>query len=148
MRAAAERERDVQKILHRVGVAYVEFGVSHPHHLQVMFGDFIVSHEAHPSLVEAGKEAFGLLASAVRAGQLAGRIQSEKPQLIEIAAWSQVHGLALLIASGQIPAAGVGPLKHRDLVNGVLALLQEGLSVKPKPSKQRRRGARSKSSNP
>jgi AcrR family transcriptional regulator len=142
MRDAAERERDVRKILHRVGVAYVEFGVSHPHHLQVMFGDFIASQEAYPSLVEAGKEAYELLAYAVRAGQQAGRIQSEEPQLIELAAWSQVHGLALLIASGQIPADGIGPLKRAELVSGVLTLLQEGLSVKPKPSEQRRRGTR------
>jgi AcrR family transcriptional regulator len=143
MRAAAQREREVLKILHRVGVAYVEFGVSHPHHLQVMFGDFIISHEAYPSLVEASKEAYELLASAVQAGQQAGRIRSEDPQLVALAAWSQVHGLALLIASGQIPAEGIGPLKHDELANGVLTLLQEGLSMKPKPSKQRRRGARS-----
>jgi hypothetical protein len=121
----------------------VEFGVSHPHHLQVMFGDFIISHEAYPSLVEASKEAYELLASAVQAGQQAGRIRSEDPQLVALAAWSQVHGLALLIASGQIPAEGIGPLKHDELANGVLTLLQEGLSMKPKPSKQRRRGARS-----
>jgi AcrR family transcriptional regulator len=143
MHAAAQREGDVLKILHRVGVAYVEFGVSHPHHLQVMFGDFIVSHEAYPSLAEAGKEAYELLAGAVRAGQQARRIRSEDPQLVELAAWSQVHGLALLIASGQIPADGMGQLKHGELADGVLTLLQEGLSLKPTPGQQRRRGARS-----
>jgi hypothetical protein len=140
MRAAAQREHDELKILHRVGVAYVEFGVSHPHHLQIMFGDFIVSHEAYPSLVEAGKEAYELLACAVRTGQQAGRIKSEDPQLVALAAWSQVHGLALLIASGQIPAEGIGPFKPGELANGVLSLLQEGLSLKPKPGKQRRSG--------
>jgi hypothetical protein len=62
--------------------------------------------------------------------------------LVALAAWSQVHGLALLIASGQIPAEGIGPLKHGELANGVLTLLQQGLSLKPKPSKQRRRDSR------
>jgi AcrR family transcriptional regulator len=143
MRAAAQGDRDVLETLHRVGVAYVEFGVSHPHHLQIMFGDFIVSHGAYPSLAEAGKEAYELLAGAVRAGQQAGRIRSEDALLVALAAWSQVHGLALLIASGQIPAEGVDPISHRMLADGVLRLLQEGLSLKPKPTKIPRRSSRS-----
>jgi AcrR family transcriptional regulator len=142
MRAAAQRERDVLKVLLRVGAAYVDFGVSHPHHLQVMFGDFIVRQAAYPSLVEAGKEAYELLAAAVRSGQQAGRIRAEDSPLVELAAWSQVHGLALLIASGQIPVEGMGPMQHGAIADGVLTLLQEGLLLKPKRSKQGRRSSR------
>jgi AcrR family transcriptional regulator len=139
MRIAAQGDCDPQEKLHRAGAAYVEFGVSHPHHLQVMFGGFIVSDEAYPGLAEASKEAYELLTSTVRAGQKAGQIQSKDPQLIALAAWSQVHGLALLIASGQIRAEGTGPLKHGEIADGVLTLLQEGLSLRPRPAKQPRR---------
>ena len=49
--------------LHLVGLAYVAFGVAHPHHLQIMFGDLITSHAAYPSLLEASSAAFEILES-------------------------------------------------------------------------------------
>jgi AcrR family transcriptional regulator len=95
--------------LHRVGLAYVAFGVAHPHQLQIMFGDLISSHAAYPSLLEASSAAFEVLVS--------------------LAAWSQVHGLALLIASGQIPSEGSAPLQPQTLADAVLTLLQTGLAA-------------------
>ena len=128
MRAATHSDPDAFQALHRVGVAYVEFGVSHPHHLQIMFGDFIGDQGDYPSLAEAGNEAYELLESAVRAGQKSGQIQSADTQLVALTAWSQVHGLALLIASGRIPTEGTGSVNHTSLADGVLTLLQAGLS--------------------
>ena len=52
------------------GMVYVDFGVSHPHHLQIMFGDYIRNRNDHPGLVEASAEAYGALASVVRTGQI------------------------------------------------------------------------------
>jgi AcrR family transcriptional regulator len=115
--------------LHRVGVAYVAFGVAHPHHLQIMFGDLIASHAAYPSLLEASSAAFEVLASSVRAGQKAGLIRESDERLVSLAAWSQVHGLALLIASGQIPPQGTAALQPETLADNVLNLLQTGLAA-------------------
>ena len=130
MRAAARQSADdMLKRLHRVGLAYVAFGVAHPHHLQIMFGDLIASHAAYPSLLEAGAEAFEVLASTVRAGQKTARIRHPSERLVSLAAWSQVHGLALLIASGQIKPDGTEPLNPEALADEVLALLQAGLAT-------------------
>src|ERR1700730_12296957 len=115
--------------LHRVGVAYVAFGVAHPHHLQTMLGDLIASHAAYPSLLEASSAAFEVLASSVRAGQKAGLIRESDERLVSLAAWSQVHGLALQIASGQIPPEGTAPLQPDTLADNVLNLLQTGLAA-------------------
>ena len=115
--------------LHRVGLAYVAFGVAHPHHLQIMFGDLITSHAAYPSLLDASSAAFEVLASSVRAGQEAGLVRGSDEHLVSLAAWSQVHGLALLIASGQIPPKGSAPLQPDTLADAVLKLLQTGLAA-------------------
>jgi AcrR family transcriptional regulator len=115
--------------LHRVGLAYVAFGVAHPHHLQIMFGDLITSHAAYPGLLEASSAAFEVLASSVRAGQQAGVVRGSDARLVSLAAWSQVHGLALLIVSGQIPPEGSAPLQPDALADAVLNLLQTGLAA-------------------
>jgi AcrR family transcriptional regulator len=129
MRRAAQDASGPLESLRLVGLAYVEFGVSHPHHLLIMFGDLITSHAAYPSLVEASAAAFEVLASSVRAGQRAGLIRDLDERLISLAAWSQVHGLSLLIASGQIPAEKGGALPAEALADAVLNLLQTGLAA-------------------
>jgi hypothetical protein len=83
----------------------------------------------YPSLLEAGSAAFEVLASIVRAGQKAGLIAESDERLVSLAAWSQVHGLALLIASGQIPPEGSAPLQADTLADAVLTLLQTGLAA-------------------
>lgn len=127
--AALQTRSGPLQSLHRIGSAYVAFGVAHPHHLQIMFGDLIASHAQYPSLLEASGAAFEVLASSVRAGQKAGLIRQSDERLVSLAAWSQVHGLALLIASGQIPPEGSAPLQPDTLADAVLNLLQIGLAA-------------------
>jgi AcrR family transcriptional regulator len=126
--------------LQAIGVAYVDFGVSYPHHLQLMFGDLIANRDDYPTLVEASKEAYELLEAVVREGQRAGRVCAQSERIVALAAWALVHGLALLIASGQIRSEGTVRIEHRALAASVASLLQEGLSVKA--------GARTKRATP
>jgi AcrR family transcriptional regulator len=128
--AARPHMGDALAMLQATGVAYVEFGVSYPHHLQVMFGDLITHHDNYPALVEASKKAYEVLVSVVREGQRTGRIRAQDERLVTLAAWSQVHGLAMLIASGQIRAEGAEPIEYKSLAASVIALLRDGLSVK------------------
>jgi AcrR family transcriptional regulator len=130
-RAALLPPRAPLQSLHRVGMAYVAFGRAHPHHLQIMFGDLITSHETYPSLLEASGAAFEVLLSTVRAGQKAGVIRGSDEHLVSFAAWSQVHGLALLMGSGHIPVDGPGKLQSDKISDAVLNLLQTGLAIRP-----------------
>jgi len=61
--AARPHAGDPLEMLQATGVAYVDFGVSYPHHLQIMFGDAITCHEDYPTLVEASKKAYEVLVS-------------------------------------------------------------------------------------
>jgi AcrR family transcriptional regulator len=131
MEAAAQPHAgDPLDMLQATGVAYVDFGVSYPHHLQIMFGDAITRHEDYPTLVEASKKAYEVLVSVVREGQQAGCVVAQDERLVALTAWAQVHGLAMLIASGQIRAEGAERIEHKSMATSVLALQRDGLSVR------------------
>jgi AcrR family transcriptional regulator len=146
MRAAATRcSGDPLAMLLETGVAYVDFGVSHPQHLQVMFGDLIGNRDGYPDLVAASKEAYEVLESSVREVQKAGHGLAHSERIVALAAWAQVHGLALLVASGQIRLESTERIDHRELAVSVISLLRDGLSVGVAPPKRaaptiRRRG--------
>jgi AcrR family transcriptional regulator len=114
------------------GIAYVEFGVQYPHHLQIMFGGVIGDHADHPGLKQAAEGAYERLREAVRNAQKSGFIRTGDERIIALASWAQVHGLALLIAGGQI-ASNRGALPPpRYLATEVTRLLQQGLATAAK----------------
>jgi AcrR family transcriptional regulator len=110
------------------GVAYVEFGVSCPDHLSIMFGGDI-AHGSYPELAEASKEAYALLTSIVQQGLHTGNVRGSDERTVTLAAWSIVHGLAQLIAGGQLDARGVRRAATREVALAVTRLLHEGIAV-------------------
>jgi AcrR family transcriptional regulator len=111
------------------GVAYVEFGVQYPHHLQLMFSGLIGSHDNHPALKLAAEGAYERLREAVRHAQQAGLVRDGDERIIALTSWSQVHGLALLIAGGQVAGEDGAHLPARYLATEVTRLLQQGLAA-------------------
>src|SRR5579884_722091 len=107
------------------GIAYVEFGVGHPEHLQVMFGGTLNGFARWPSLQRASQHAYDLLKTSVRKALHAGEISGNE-DTIALAAWSLVHGLAQLIVGGQIPHAKQSP---RHLAQTLTALLAQALQA-------------------
>jgi AcrR family transcriptional regulator len=110
------------------GVAYVEFGVQYPHHLQVMFGGLIGRQADHPGLQQAAEGTYERLREAVRNAQRSGDVRGGDDRVIALASWAQVHGLALLIAGGQIADDAGNPPPARHLAIEVIRLLQAGLA--------------------
>lgn len=113
------------------GVAYVEFGVAYPDHLDIMFGGQIAHHDDHPELAKASAEAYELLTSIVREGLRSGGLRDRDERSITLAAWSIVHGLAQLIAGGRLHAKDRQLPAPRELAFAVTTLLHEGIAVVP-----------------
>lgn len=129
MRAAIlPHAADPVAALQASGVAYVEFGVSCPNHLSIMFGGHI-AHTDYPALAEASQEAYALLTSIVKQGLEAGRLRGADERTVTLAAWSIVHGLAQLIAGGQLQTKDMPPAATRDIVLAVTTLLHEGIAI-------------------
>ena len=86
-----------------VGVAYVEFAVSHPGHFAVMYAPDVLDLE-QPALSQARNRTFSALLSGTsgRSGE-----DAVSAAAAATAAWSLVHGLAILILSGSLDASGL-----------------------------------------
>jgi len=82
-----------------IGEAYLDYARQHPARYRVMFGQMELDRN-EPAFRAAGDRAFAVLSDTVRA--VAG---PEDPQLKAktIAAWSIVHGYAMLIADRRLP---------------------------------------------
>jgi AcrR family transcriptional regulator len=83
--------------------AYVRFALAHPDHLRVMFGGSIEDPQVYPGLREAGSRAFAVLVNIMRTGQEAGTIVAGEARVLALIAWTQVHGLSLLLIGHQVP---------------------------------------------
>jgi AcrR family transcriptional regulator len=100
-------ESDARQQLAALGRAYVDFGLSHPALLELMFAPSEL-HAADPELIAAQQQAIGALTAAV--SQLAGveTTPSETPELALIS-WSFVHGLVVLARDGVLQSATTPP---------------------------------------
>ena len=110
------------------GRAYVRFGVHRPHVLQLMFSQAIPDWTVHPSLQQASEELARTLADVVSAGQAAGVMRPAPLGDVTLAAWSLVHGLALLLAGRRIPAPVIDEAFIERMGEQCVTLLMQGLA--------------------
>ncbi|RBY90505.1 TetR family transcriptional regulator [Blastococcus sp. TBT05-19] len=103
---AAELEAAAPAGFLEVGVAYVRFARDHPGHFAVMFTPDALD-LADPELAAARARTFGVLQGGVDVLASTGRVDDARAAVV--AAWSLVHGLAGLAASGNLAAAGLAP---------------------------------------
>ncbi len=94
--------KDSAARLLEVGVAYVLFAHEHPSHYAVMTSSELSYDPDDSDLAEAASESMEILMQAIRDGQLAGTIEAGDPRVLAAAAWASVHGLAGLLATGQL----------------------------------------------
>ena len=85
-----------------MGVAYVQFAVSHPAHYRVMFGRFIESCAKDDAFVGEATSAFQVLVDSLVEQQQAGIVRRDDPVLLARFVWSVVHGIAMLAIDGQL----------------------------------------------
>lgn len=133
LRAAIEPHADDPvAALKASGLAYVEFGVSSPEHLEVMFSSQL-THEDYPAVAEASKEAYAQLTSVVHEGFRSGGLRGADERSISLAAWSMVHGLTQLISSGQLESRNPPAATVRAMALAVTTLLHRGIEAPAVP---------------
>lgn len=102
MREAAEKKSTALGKLKQSGLAYVEFAVRRPEHFTVMF-DVPVRGSQDAEYAEASEESFNALVGFVRNCQEAGQLPGGNTLERALTAWSLVHGIAKLAATGRLP---------------------------------------------
>ncbi len=88
--------------LDAMGIAYVQFAITHPSHYRVMFGGFINSGVKDPEFVEQASAAFQVLVDALMALQREGLVRRDEPRQLAQFVWATVHGVAMLGIDGQL----------------------------------------------
>ena len=84
------------------GLGYVQFALAWPHHFLVMF-DFPTSTTLACESPQIGQNAFDVLLQAIVAAQSAAHLPPGDPLPFALIAWAQVHGIAKLAISGNLP---------------------------------------------
>lgn len=97
--AAADDATNPAARLEAVGRGYVRFALTHPEQFEAMFRLELLDRE-DAGLVAAAARAEGLLLTTVEQCREAGLVPDEEVWPTALAAWSLVHGLSLLLASG------------------------------------------------
>jgi AcrR family transcriptional regulator len=125
-RAWVSSDRD----LLAVGVAYVQFAVAHRPHFEVMFRRDLVD-ATDPQFVAAARAASAALLGGVREQQavsLDPAVAAIDIEALAIGLWSQMHGLATLLMSGNLDA-NLGDLE--GLVRRVSAAIDAAARATP-----------------
>ncbi len=116
---AAQRKAAEAGGLRGMGEAYVDFALAHPQRFRLMFGGQI-SIARHARLREVALRAFEGLA-----GSLASRApEARGVRDASVAAWSLVHGLALLLMGERIAPTALGGRNRAAFVRDVLASIR------------------------
>lgn len=116
---AAQRKAAAAGGLRGMGEAYVGFALAHPQRFRLMFGGQIRI-ARHVRLREVAMRSFEGLS-----GALAARTpEAHGARDASVAAWSLVHGLALLLMGERIAPSALGGRKRDAFVRDVLASIR------------------------
>lgn len=116
--------------LHAMGVTYVLFAWEHPSEFALMNRGHKNPFEArlgHGAEPTTGHGAFQVLVDAIVACQDAGLVPAGDVQPLALAAWSAVHGLAVLITGGPLHHAAASRASVERMARTVTATLWDGM---------------------
>ncbi len=94
--AKATSGDDSREQLCAIGLAYVQFALTHPAHYRVMFGNYRNDSCESASLAEVAEQSFMVLVNIIQEGQETGVFQDSNTLNLARTAWSLVHGQAML----------------------------------------------------
>lgn len=132
MRRRVSRAKDPRKRLRAVGIAYIDFALTQPGLFRTAFTSHpATSHDDdhdQPAGPEAGSpdvaEPYEILGEVLDEAQAAGLLDPQRRPGAEIAVWSAVHGLAVLLLDGPLPNTPAG---IKFAMGQVFGLIDSGL---------------------
>lgn len=92
--------------LQATGVAYVRYALDHPTYFRVMFSHYPSEPLKNTHLEVVSRRTFQILVDVIKAGQAAEIIRAGDPDVLALGKWALVHGLAMLMLDGMLPAEG------------------------------------------
>lgn len=123
--AVADANAEPIKSLEATGVAYVRYALDHPTHFRLMFSHYPLEPSKNSRLEVVSQGTFQILVDIIKAGQAAKTIRSGDPRTLALGKWALVHGLAMLMLDGMLPAEGEGviALVHSVVTNDITSVI-------------------------
>ena len=119
--AAVPAGPDPAEDLVRLGLAYRDSALANPHLYPVMFGQTPAGLEPGEPEQHAARQAFGVLAEAVRRGVRAGVFPPGSRRRLTLAAWALVHGLVSLELDRKLPPGGRPSGDYQQILRDTVA---------------------------
>jgi AcrR family transcriptional regulator len=121
-RAAQTHPEDKVKRLVEMGVAYVDFALHHRSHFKVMWEGGLTKAN-YPEMQHTAYQAYLLLEDAAK--DLHPQAHPSRQQALVRAAWSLVHGYAMLTLEGELEVAGAEQTGKKQLRQSLHLLLDQ-----------------------
>ncbi len=119
--AVAAAGDDALERFRAMGIAYVQFAVANPEYFRIMsIPEFV------PRELESRDDYNGAV-DHILDSQRTGRMASEDPQTVMLAAHCLMHGLAHLFVDGYMSVSGIGPDQAETVARAVTEVLGRGL---------------------
>ncbi len=90
------------KALQQCGISYIAFAIDNPEQFRLMFGSRLEQCEPNEDCKQAATQAYEVLNNVVARCVAEQLVLEPSVELGSLAAWAQVHGLALLIIDGAL----------------------------------------------
>lgn len=100
-RAEASAPEDMVEQLRAGGLAYLRVAVNNPEHTRLMFGGMMKEVSEDSALYAAAEDTYNTLYRIIDTGRARGVFGGSDTETVVLAAWSLVHGLAMLILGTQ-----------------------------------------------
>jgi len=120
---------DPAEQLQESGHQYVKMALQNPQCTQLMFSGILPCDDTYPELRSSGDAAFDGLKLMIEEGQNRGVFKQGDVEVLALAAWSGIHGLSMLLISGNLSEILGIPVELRSLTTAVTTTLLEGLKA-------------------
>jgi AcrR family transcriptional regulator len=126
--AIAQSEDSIRQQLIAASLAYVDFALSHPNHVQVMFRPADVA--KYPALAAAAQASINQLFAIVQSGQMKGELTAAgDTHSMTKAIWAMVHGVATISSAYGADSIATETSEIEDQVSVFLSFLLDGLAT-------------------
>lgn len=128
--AAAKHPGDPRRQLVEAGIAYVRLASAHPELTHLMFGGALPDDAADEAQRQTAQAAFQGLVRIIEDGVRAGTFVDRPPLELAVAAWSLVHGVAMLLTTGRLDRTGLGRIRAETLARRLAQHLVDGITAR------------------
>lgn len=109
------------------GLSYIDFALNYPSHYRVMFGTRTENSYYCDAFTPESMPSFQLLCDKIRICREKGLLKNGDIREMTLAAWSIVHGFAMLRIDHHLPDRGMDAKQFNDLKRAVVTTLYLGL---------------------